>query len=378
MLTTVGERCGIAAYSAALAQPLRGLVDLHVDPIQSGRQSTDHYRDQAERLNAADVIHIQHEHAFWGGILPGHSAFWEMRYLLKKPVVVTAHTTSSLCVLLRVDAERRTVHRIAKELLLFRRGYRDSVETAPFATSRCIVHTHAAKRELIGRGVTEGDLHVLPAGIPEEPRDPTNGEAFRARHGLGDRKVISLFGYIAPNKGYELMLEALPKLDPSIAFVIAGGVRTPDMEPYAKQLAEDIRAKGLQGRVITTGYLSDSEVAEAMAASDLVIAPHTLATGSYSITLPIAHGRPVLASDLDCFRELNEAGKCVELFPAGSAEALASVIQRLLNSPSDLSALSSAASHHATNHTWRAVAEETVKIYDLAIADQLANKHSFP
>ena len=43
-----------------------------------------------------------------------------------------------------------------------------------------------------------------------------------------------------------------------------------------------------------------------MSASEIVIAPHTLATGSYSITAPLAYGRPVIASDLACFREIGE------------------------------------------------------------------------
>ena len=106
MLTTVGDKCGIAAYSSDLVLELNQLVDLDIVKIDSGMQSVDYYRAQAERLNTSDVIHIQHEHSFWGGILPGKSAFWNLRYLLKKPVVVTAHTTTSLARLLRLRAPR--------------------------------------------------------------------------------------------------------------------------------------------------------------------------------------------------------------------------------------------------------------------------------
>ena len=107
MLTTVGDRCGIAAYSRDLTAGLQGLVDLEVEPIEVGKQPVEHYEDQAGRLNSADVIHIQHEHSFWGGILPGQSAFWTLRYLLQKPVVITAHTTTSLADLQRVKQERK-------------------------------------------------------------------------------------------------------------------------------------------------------------------------------------------------------------------------------------------------------------------------------
>src|SRR5581483_670239 len=70
MLTTAGERCGIAAYSAALVAALRTRPDtqVHVVPILAGEQPSAHYEAQAAQLNAlkADVVHIQHEFSFWG------------------------------------------------------------------------------------------------------------------------------------------------------------------------------------------------------------------------------------------------------------------------------------------------------------------------
>ena len=60
MLTTVGDKCGIAAYSSDLVLELNQLVDLDIVKIDSGMQSVDYYRAQAERLNTSDVIHIQH------------------------------------------------------------------------------------------------------------------------------------------------------------------------------------------------------------------------------------------------------------------------------------------------------------------------------
>src|SRR5262249_18701744 len=148
-----------------------------------------------------------------------------------------------------------------KELLLLRKGYRDSVETAPFITSRCIVHTEGGRRALIARGANPQYVHTIPAGVPEALTPPpplpktregasdgrtetvsplpselasgkgreAGGEGFRARFGLTDRRIVSLFGYIAPNKGYELTFEILPSLPPEVVFVIAGGVRIAEM-----------------------------------------------------------------------------------------------------------------------------------------------------
>jgi glycosyltransferase involved in cell wall biosynthesis len=371
MLTTVGERCGIAAYTRALVAGLKTLPDLEVVvvPITEGRQPTAHYREQAERLNAPDidVVHIQHEHSFWGGILPKASAFWEMRYLILKPVVLTAHTTYTLAEMLRLKTERRPHKWLAKQMLVRNKGYRESVEIAPFMTALTIVHTTAARKELIARGAKPGFVYVVPTGIPAPLPAPTGGQAFREKFGLAGRRLITLFGYVSFNKGYELTLEILPSLPKDVTFVIAGGPRNADMEPYAAQLRERIAQAGLSERVVMTGFLDDTEVAEAMAASEIVLVPHTEATGSYSVTIPLTHGKPIVASDLDCFREISERVDCVQLFRAGDVGDYREKLAALLDDPARREQLASAAKKYAERFSWPRVAALTRDVYKAAI-----------
>jgi glycosyltransferase involved in cell wall biosynthesis len=378
MLTTVGDRCGIAAYTRSLVEALGEFADIAVEPIQEGKQPLSHYQEQADRLNQADVVHIQHEHSFWGGILPNKSAFWNLRYLIKKPVVLTAHTTTALADLLKLREERRPLHRFAKQILVWRTAYRDSIETAPFIAGRCIVHTEAARNELVERGANPKYIHVLPAGVPTPLVSPDKGAAFRGRFGLGERRVVSLFGYIAPNKGYELTLDILPKLPEDVVFVIAGGLRTSDLEPYAAGLQERINAAGLKDRVVITGYLSEQEVADAIAASAVVVAPHTFATGSYSIMVPLSYGKAIVSSNLDCFKEINDQVQCLSLFQAGNAADYAAKLNAVLREDSLRSGLAAKASEYATGHSWRKVAQETVDIYQEAILDVERLAHHAP
>ena len=256
MLTTVGERCGIAAYTRALISALEGLPDTGVEvvPITEGRQPREHYLAQAELLNASDVdvVHIQHEHSFWGGILPRKSAYWEMRYLISKPVVLTAHTTYSLAELLKLDSEPRPHKWLVKQLLMRNRSYRDSVEIAPFVTAITIVHTAAARTALIERGAGANNVAIIPTGIPAPDPAPTGGESFREQYGLKGRRLVTLFGYIAPNKGYELTLGILPALPEDVTFVIAGGVRTQGEEAYAAVLNATIARSGQSHRIVQT------------------------------------------------------------------------------------------------------------------------------
>ncbi len=369
MYTSVGNLCGIAQYTRELVGALGEFGEVTVEPIEPGKQSDEFYRAQAERLDQADVVHIQHEHSFWGGILPGHSAFWTIRYLIQKPVVITAHTTTSLAKLLKVRQERRPVHRIAKELLLLRRGYRDSVETAPFITARCIVHTEEGRDDLIARGANPRFLHLLPAGVPKQPAPQTGGRSFREQHNLGDARLIALFGFISPNKGIELTLQVMQELPTDVHLVIAGGVRTADAEPYAETVRQRIRDMRLQDRVTITGYLSDEDVAEAMAASEVVLVPHTEATGSYSVMIGLAHGRPLVTSDLACFKEIQARVPCLRLFRSGDAGHYAACLKAVLDNEVGRAEMASRARQYAEQYSWREVARKTMEIYDLAIAD---------
>ena len=378
MVTTTGERCGIAAYTRALIEGLESLPDTEVEvvPITEGRQPTAHYAVQAERLNAPDVsvVHIQHEHSFWGGVLPrrpyplrADTGYWELRYLIQKPIVVTAHTTYSLAELLRLESETRLPKRLIKQFLVNNVAYRESVDIAPFITAMAIVHTAAARNALIERGAKPEFVTIVPTGIPSALSAPLHGEAFRETHHLQGKRVLTIFGYIAPNKGYELTLELLPSLPADVVLVIAGGPRNADMEPYAAQLKATIEAAGLQDRVLLTGFLSEEEVAEVMAASDLLLVPHTQATGSYSVTFPLTYGKAILASDMDCFREIEARVDCLELFKAGDLADYRTKLLALLEDPIRRERLAANACKYAQRFSWPNVAAYTRKIYDQAI-----------
>lgn len=367
MLTTVGDHCGIANYTRELTTELSHLVDVSVEPIEPGKRELAHYQAQAERLNQADLIHIQHEHGFWGGIMPGSSAFWNMRYMLKKPVVITAHTTYSVAEMLRFNEEKRLVHKLAKWMLLKNAKYRDSVEIAPFVTGECIVLTDAGRDVLISRGAKPDEVHVVPAAIPPAHPAPTQGRIMRERFGLEGKRVITLFGFINPSKGYELALHALLDLPDEFTLVLAGGVRIPTETMWEDDLKARIASLKLEKRVVITGFLSEEEIAEMMAATEVVIIPQIQATGSYSIMVAIAYAKPIVASDLACFKEIERRHPCLRLFRAGDADHFTACLKGVLKNPIGRRELIERTQEYANTHKWRNAALQTVEIYQKAL-----------
>lgn len=368
MLTTVGERCGIAAYSAQLVASLRALPDTDVEVIKIdvGEQPASHYELQARALNApgVDVVHIQHEFSFWGFPTPERSTFAELRRLIERPLVLTAHTTLPLSAIFPTAGERNPWRWLRKKRLLTNRDYRHSVELATFDADATIVHTEAAQKEFAGRGLKEERLFVVPMGIPAPLPASTD---FRDRHGLHGKRVLTLFGYVTPNKGYDLVLESLAALPRDVVFVIAGGARRPVEQDFVDHLQRHIKFLGVEDRVVVTGYLSDEEVAGAMQATDVALAPHTQATNSYSVTLPLSHGRATLASDLACFREMAERGNCLELFQNGNKNDFRRKLLALLEDPRRREQLAANAAQYAGRFTWDRVAATTRDVYRAAL-----------
>lgn len=367
MWASTEERCGIAAYTDALSAELERLgIEVDRVPVPYQDRDPDRFRETVERLNAADLVHVQHEYTFWGGIAPGTSSLPSYYRALKKPRVVTAHTIFSAAELLRVQHETRWRQRAAKQLLSAMPRYRRTVEVEPFdGAGAVIVHTKEACQRLIERGLLAVRVHVIPAGIPEPAPAPAaeEVEAFRRRFGMNGGRVVAIFGYVTPDKGYEVALEALQSLPPGLKLLIAGGTRVEREAPYLEALRSDIAARGLRDRVAITGYLEDHQVARAMAAADLVLVPHLAANGSYSVCVALSYGKPVLASDLACFREIAEQDGGVELFDVGDPHMLAERIGFLLASTGTRARLAQNAARFAAGRSWISAAEQTRRVY---------------
>jgi glycosyltransferase involved in cell wall biosynthesis len=374
MWTSWQTRCGIASYTGSLVEELRALgVEVDVVPVPYTDRSPATVEETLARLNRADLVHIQHEYTFFGGVAPRSCSLPLYFSRLKVPRVVTAHTVFTAAELLRLPQETRRRQWLAKRLLSLYPPYVRYVERMPFAgAAAVIVHTGAARERMLRRGLDPKRVHVLAAGIPRPSPaggSPEEVAAARRRFGLEEGRIATIFGYVTPEKGYDVALDALAKLPAGIRLVVAGGPRVEREAGHLEALKEQIRSRGLSDRVTITGYLEEADVAAVMGLSDLVLVPHTVANGSYSVMIALAYGKPVLASDLDCFRDIHADGEPVELFRAGDAAALAERLSFLLVSPGSRRQLAGRAGEYAARRSWTEVARRTLDIYEGVIRD---------
>ena len=166
-----------------------------------------------------------------------------------------------------------------------------------------------------------------------------------------------------PRKGFALLRTAFIALAPArpgLRLLVAGPGEPDD-------LYDDIPA-GLRDRVEYLGMVSEPDKARMLRSVDVYVAPNT---GGESfgmvLTEAMAAGAAIAASDLDAFRRVLDGGRAGALFHTGDADALAAVLDELLDDPIRRDALAAGARSAVAAYDWQTVANRVLEVYATAI-----------
>lgn len=136
----------------------------------------------------------------------------------------------------------------------------------------------------------------VPHFVPEVKRVDQN----LARKLLGlprDKKIIMYFGYIAPYKGIERLIELWPEPSDS-QLVIAGGMNPnhSDREEI-RSLVSGVVASARKKNLVTTGFVPEDQLPLYFSACDAVILPYVeFMSSSGPLSLAWAYEKPVILS----------------------------------------------------------------------------------
>jgi phosphatidylinositol alpha-mannosyltransferase len=124
----------------------------------------------------------------------------------------------------------------------------------------------------------------------------------------------------------------------------------------------------LRDRVELLGMVSEADKPRMLRSLHAYVAPN-IGGESFGMILTeaMAAGTPVVASDLDAFRRVLEAGRAGELFPTGNAGALAETLERLLDDAHRRAELVEHARQVVAAYDWPVVASRVVEVYAAAI-----------
>jgi glycosyltransferase involved in cell wall biosynthesis len=205
--------------------------------------------------------------------------------------------------------------------------------------------------------VPAGALTVVRNAIRVPPLDRTRAPALRATlvEGRPDYVVLTL-ARLHPQKGHRYLLAAAAQI-PDATFVLAGdGPLRPELERMAREL-------GVADRSIFLGHRTD--VADLLAAADLVVLPSLFEGLPVSILEAMAAQRPVVATAIGGTDEAVTHEVTGLLVPPGDPAALASAIRRIRSDPALALRLATAGRERVEREfSSEGAAREVMRIYD--------------
>ncbi|NUU25541.1 MAG: glycosyltransferase family 4 protein, partial [Streptomycetaceae bacterium] len=186
-----------------------------------------------------------------------------------------------------------------------------------------------------------------------------------AWQGTPDAPTLGFNGRIdEPRKGLPVLLEAFPRIAaavPGVRLLVAG---RGDAEEAAEDLPDAVR-----DQVTFLGMVSDADKARLLRSVDVYVAPNT-GGESFGIILveAMSAGAPVLAADLDAFRQVLDGGRAGQLFPVEDAPALAAEATALLRDPARRDELRAIGSRHVRRYDWATVGADILGVYETVTA----------
>jgi glycosyltransferase involved in cell wall biosynthesis len=221
---------------------------------------------------------------------------------------------------------------------------RDS-ERAALSCARHVITTSPATARILAAefGVPSARLTVVEPG--------TDRVALPVRASGPTVSLLSV-GSLVPRKGYDVLVAALAALTELPWQLLIVGDRARDPET-ARALDIEIVRLGLADRIHFTGAVAPESLTEYYAAADLFVLPSRFEGYGMAFAEAIAHGLPVVGTTAGAIPGTVPAGAGL-LVPPDDADALATVLRRLIEHPNERQRLAAGAHAAASRFpSWR-------------------------
>jgi glycosyltransferase involved in cell wall biosynthesis len=276
---------------------------------------------QAITDSSADIVHIQYQ----TGAFAMHPAINLLPFALKRsrpeiPVVTTLHDLRKPYLFPKAGVIRRWANR-----------------ALAFGSARIVVTNRDDYRQLKRFPRLAQRTEIIPLGGSLPEASVTEPASVRRELGIAEQGcAIGFFGFVTPDKGLDILidaLESLPALHPHL--VIVGG-ELADTDLASSSYAQHIRQRlnDTPVPVIMTGHLDARAAADTLAVLDLIVLPFRSGATlrSSSLIAAIRTGIAVVTTAPRGHDSLHplKGGESIELAPAGDVQALAREIRSLL------------------------------------------------
>ena len=200
----------------------------------------------------------------------------------------------------------------------------------------------------------EKEILLIPHGtnMPEMTMKQID---VRARHAIGNEKIVFSLQRLFPRKGLEYLIQAIPqviKKHPAVRFIIGG--KGPEREKLEKQAQE----LGISEKIVFAGFIPDDELKAYYAAADLFALPSLYEGFGVVYVDALMNGVPIVTTRCggpeDIVREENGF-----LVPIRDEKAFAEALIAALEKKWDSRQIKKGAKRYG----WKNVIEEYKNVY---------------
>jgi len=316
------------------------------------------YIRAANYINTSDADAVILEHEF--GIYGGESGIYILPLLnrLEKPLISILHT------ILKDPSyvQRIIIREIAEQ------------------SSKIIVMSQRAVEFLTKiYDVPVNKIQIIEHGVPDVEASLEN--PIKNLTQFKNHRVLLTFGLISRNKGLETVIRALPKIaenHPDVMYVVLGNTHPGVIKNSGEEYRDHLKTLAVQLNVskhlsFINKFVSEEELVNYLSAAGIYVTPYlneaqiTSGTLSYAVgagaavvSTPYWHATELLA---------NSRGR---LFDFKNADALAGIINELLDQPRLLNELKNNAYEYGLHLRWPMIGAEYIKV-----AQEAAAAHDF-
>jgi len=388
-------RGGVGRYANKLVQALRKRGDgIEVDVVcnedgdgefrgisPSNERNSDVLLKIVEEQSRPDVVHVQFEPGLYGLILdsanPSASRTFidQFYHRCKVPIITTFHSAYTLREWMGQAMIVKHHGRIGKFGIPLR---------ATIRTWKCLVNYRAfhdinkEKLKLGNAGICFskymsrrlGGGNIIYHGADPAISQPVSKSEGRARFSLPQDKMIAVaIGFSTATKGWDI----LSKIEMPNGWIMVlnsskGHFNREQNPSYGlqdrtrKKSTNDNTSKVID---LQRGFLTDEDLSMLFYASDVVLLPYKITSGSGVMFDAMAHTVPFVASDLDFFKEFEEMGLGItaKRDPISFAKAID-------NLGKTYEKYSTAVSNFRQQLRWEYVADQHIQLYNRVLREK--------
>jgi glycogen(starch) synthase len=236
-------------------------------------------------------------------------------------------------------------------------------------SERVIACSHYMREQIADIfGVEESRISVIPNGIDPDDLQPQSDDELRrlrAEFARPDEKLVLLVGRLVYEKGFQLALDAMPRLIDEVdgtRFLVAGS------GTHEQQLRAQCEELGLSEHGTFLGWIGDDVLHSLYRIADLTVVPSIYEPFGLVALEAMASGCPCIVADTGGLREVVPHEDVGLRFRARDPESLAEMAVRVLSNRELRDRLVAEAHEHVLRFDWADVAEQTAALYSELVA----------